>query len=239
MTPDWRVALFTVGVALLAAILFGFAPALQIARQRRQSTLIRQILIGAQVAASCVLLIVAGLLVRALDRMTVGSSRVRVSAGDRHQPQPGLARLLAGSRRRPTWRRCGRGSSRCPASRRWRWRSPSLGRKKTVLAVDVDGRRVDVHVNNIETSISLPHAGHSAAARARLHSRRAAGRRSSANHWARSLWPGEDPLGKSFDDRIVVGVAGSARQTALQDPDAVEAYFPVEPSALPVAVDRW
>jgi FtsX-like permease family len=48
-----------------------------------------------------------------------------------------------------------------------------------------------------------------------------------------ALWPGEDPLGKAFNDRIVVGVAGSARQMALQDPDAVEAYFPAQSSALP------
>ena len=52
---------------------------------------------------------------------------------------------------------------------------------------------------------------------------------------ALSLWPGEDALGKAFDNRTVVGVAGSARQVALQDPDAVEAYFPIE--AGDVAVD--
>ena len=50
---------------MAAAIFFGFAPALQIARQRQRKTMVRQVLIAAQVAASCVLLIVAGLLVRA------------------------------------------------------------------------------------------------------------------------------------------------------------------------------
>jgi hypothetical protein len=50
---------------LAAAVFFGLAPALQIARQRQHKTMARQILVGAQVAASCVLLIVAGLLVRA------------------------------------------------------------------------------------------------------------------------------------------------------------------------------
>jgi ABC-type antimicrobial peptide transport system permease subunit len=49
----------------------------------------------------------------------------------------------------------------------------------------------------------------------------------------RSLWPGQDPLGKQFDRRTVVGIAGSARQLALQDPDAVEGYFPVEVEHLP------
>ena len=37
--PDWRVLSFVVGMALLATIFFGFAPALQIARQRQRRTL--------------------------------------------------------------------------------------------------------------------------------------------------------------------------------------------------------
>ncbi len=63
--PDWRVLAFTFGMAMAAAVFFGFAPALQIARQRQRKTMVRQVLIAAQVAASCVLLIVAGLLLRA------------------------------------------------------------------------------------------------------------------------------------------------------------------------------
>lgn len=67
--PDWRVLLFTGGVMLLAALFFGLAPALQIARQRQRKTIARQILLAAQVAASCVLLIVSGLLVRATQHV--------------------------------------------------------------------------------------------------------------------------------------------------------------------------
>ena len=63
--PDWRVLLFSVIMTFLAALLFGLLPALQIVRQRQHKTIARQTLVGAQVAASCVLLIVAGLLIRA------------------------------------------------------------------------------------------------------------------------------------------------------------------------------
>jgi hypothetical protein len=51
---------------LIAAIVFGLAPALQLTAKRRSGTRARQMLVMAQIAASCVLLIVAGLLVRAL-----------------------------------------------------------------------------------------------------------------------------------------------------------------------------
>src|SRR5205814_8576693 len=63
--PDWRVLAFTAVATILAAAFFGLAPALQIARQRQQKTLVRQVLVAAQVAASCILLIVAALLLRA------------------------------------------------------------------------------------------------------------------------------------------------------------------------------
>ena len=53
--PDWRVLLFTIGISVVAALFFGLTPALQIARQRQRKTIARQVLIGAQVAASCVL----------------------------------------------------------------------------------------------------------------------------------------------------------------------------------------
>ena len=43
---------------------------------------------------------------------------------------------------------------------------------------------------------------------------------------ARGMWPGQEALGQRFENHTVVGIAGSARQTALQDPDAVEGYFP-------------
>ncbi|MBC8164808.1 MAG: ABC transporter permease, partial [Bryobacteraceae bacterium] len=58
-SPDWRVVVFAVGAGFVAAMLFGLTPALQIARGRHRTTA-RQILVGAQVAGSCVLLIVAG-----------------------------------------------------------------------------------------------------------------------------------------------------------------------------------
>jgi predicted permease len=67
--PDWRVLLFTVGMTFIAALFFGIAPAIQIARQRQRRTMARQLLLAAQVASSCLLLIVSGLLVRATQHV--------------------------------------------------------------------------------------------------------------------------------------------------------------------------
>ena len=68
--PDGRVILFAVGVGVAAVILFGLTPAWHVARQRYRTSTMRQILIGAQVATSCVLLIVSGLFIRALNQAT-------------------------------------------------------------------------------------------------------------------------------------------------------------------------
>ena len=70
-TPDWRVVTFAIAMGVLSSVLFGLTPALHIARQKnlnKRTTFGRGVLIGAQVASSCVLLIVAGLLTRAFDR---------------------------------------------------------------------------------------------------------------------------------------------------------------------------
>jgi predicted permease len=68
-TPDWRVVTFAIAIGSLSSVLFGLTPALHIGRQKRTaSTVGRTVLIGVQVASSCVLLIVAGLLVRAVER---------------------------------------------------------------------------------------------------------------------------------------------------------------------------
>jgi hypothetical protein len=63
--PDWRVLVFTAAMGILAAIFFGMLPTLQMVRRKKDRTLWHQLVVCAQVGASCVLLIMAGLLVRA------------------------------------------------------------------------------------------------------------------------------------------------------------------------------
>jgi predicted permease len=80
-TPDWRVLVFTLAISFVFGTLFGLAPALQATKQDLVSSLktapgespggrsrLRNAFVVAQVAGSVVLLVAAGMFLRALDR---------------------------------------------------------------------------------------------------------------------------------------------------------------------------
>ncbi len=82
LRPDWRVLLFTAGVAVLSGVLFGLAPAWRAARQDPAAVLqhnarslggaagrLGRALMVVQVALSLVLLMGAGLLARSFERL--------------------------------------------------------------------------------------------------------------------------------------------------------------------------
>ena len=79
---DWRVLLFSVGLSLLTGVLFGLAPALQLARTDPGQTMkegargtsalgrsLRRGLVVVEIALAVVLLVGAGLMLRSFDRM--------------------------------------------------------------------------------------------------------------------------------------------------------------------------
>ncbi len=222
--PDGRVIVFAVGIGTAAAILFGLTPSLQVARQRHRATVMRQILIGAQVAASCVLLIVAALLVRALNHATFtnpGFAYQKVISID-----PALRGYTPAKARayfeqlEPRLRQLPGVESMSLVS------NPPLGNRWTVDKTQIAGHAVDVHFNNIDPdffqTMEIPV----------LRGRNLiSGEKRSivvSESLARRRWPLEDPVGKSFEmgaDRYtVVGVCGSARLVSPEDSDAVEVY---------------
>jgi predicted permease len=223
--PDWRVMLFAVALGILAAILFGLVPAFQVVRQRHRATLVRQILIGAQVAASCVLLIVAGLLVRTLNRASgdPGFAYRQVVSIDpslgRHGYSPAKARAYIDtleSRLRDL-----PGVEFVSAAS-----TPPLGSKTATIGTDIGGRAIRIHPNNIEPgyfqTMKIP----------LLRGRNLARGDTDAIVVSHSLallaWPGEDPLGKQLQlekKYTVVGISGNARVAELEDRDSTEAYF--------------
>ncbi|HYL91632.1 MAG TPA: ABC transporter permease, partial [Alphaproteobacteria bacterium] len=65
-SPDWRTVLFALGIGMLACVLFGLPAARQASNTTRRPGRTRTIFMAAQVAASCVLIVVSALLVRSL-----------------------------------------------------------------------------------------------------------------------------------------------------------------------------
>jgi predicted permease len=232
--PDWRAVLFSVGIAGAAAVLFGLAPALQAVRQRRQATFLRQCLIGAQVAASCVLLIIAGLLLRAVDHVAAadpGFAYRQVISIDPRLSSHGysaaaaqayLDSLVSRTRALPGVESVALAST------------PPLGRLRVVMRLDAGNGPVDVHVNRIDPHFFRTMAIPILSGRNVQHgdTRTAV----ISQSLALRIWPGQDPLGRQIDDHTVVGVSGSARTVALEDPDAVEAYYLAEPADLAAMV---
>jgi len=232
--PDGRVILFAVGTGIASVILFGLTPAWHVARQRYRTTTMRQILIGGQVATSCVLLIVSGLFVRALHQATAASPGFeyeRVIA-----LEPGLEGASAKEARAffdALWSRLGNVPGIVSISMA---SNPPLGNRWSVVKTRVGGKAVNIHFNNVDAdffeTMGIP-----------LRKGRGLARGDKreivvSESLARAEWPGENPIGKQFSDSkdIVVGVVGNARLVSPEDSDAVEAYRLVQEDLLPSMV---
>jgi predicted permease len=224
--PDWRVIVFATVLGFAAAIFFGLTPAVQVARQQHRKGRMRQFLVGGQVAASCILIIVAALLVRALDHA------LTANPGFEYQEvvsiDPGLAVHGYSAAKARTYLETLQNRLRAiPGIESVTMSSaPPLGNKKVVTGADIAGRSVDVHMYGVDTgffnTMKIP----------LLRGRNLMRGDTRALIISKSFamqWPTGDPLGKPFQmgdaTYTVVGVCGSARLVAMQDPDAVEAYY--------------
>ncbi len=236
--PDWRVIIFALGIGFAAAILFGLTPALQVARQRHRATRIRQVLIATQVAGSCVLVIVAGLLVRALGHAMSaqpGFEYEHVVAIDPglggHGYSPAEARSYLDSLSNRLRGLPGIESVAMSSTQ-------PLGNKKTTIGANIDGGKVEIHISSVDPqffqTMKIPLLRGRGLMRGDTRAMVVSG------SLARFLWSKEDPLGKTFDSSdvkyTVIGVVGNARMTALQDGDSTEAYFLAQDADLPSMV---
>ncbi len=233
--PDIRVLLFTVAMSFVSAIFFGLTPALQIARQRQSKTTARQILVTAQVAGSCVLLIVAGLLVRATHHALYtdpGFGYERLVSIDpqlgQHGYAPGAAKAyLEGMQTRLLGIPGVRSVSLVLL--------PPLGHTVSRRNTKIAGHAAMLYPNwvspgffqTMQIPVLLGRTFRPGEKNAVIVS----------DSFARGQWPGENPLGKQIGDDAakdtVVGVVGDAHLNALSDDDAVEQYWPAAQDQLP------
>jgi predicted permease len=219
--PDWRVILFAGGVGFASAIMFGLAPAFQLTLRRHRSTTLRRLLIGGQVAASCVLLILSGLLIRALERAASSSPGFgydRVISIDPGLPGYTPARAHSYFDTLESRLRAIPGVASVAVVS-----NPPLGNRWTVEKTQVAGRAVDIHINHVNgqffETMQIPLL--------RGRSLRPGDQHAIvvSESLARLQWPGADPLGKLFPvGQTVVGVAGDAHLVSPEDSDAVEVY---------------
>ncbi len=236
--PDWRVLLFSIGAALGAAVFFGLTPALQIARQRQRKPIAHQILVGAQIAASCVLLIVAGLLVRAMHHILYTSpgfgydhvfsidSQLGVHGYTPSSAQAYLNQMESRLRAMP-------GVTSVSLVK-----LPPMGHTVSRTDGEIDGRRVAIYPNWVEPGFFQTMNIPLLLGRTLLPGEKNAVVISES--FARRQWPGQNPIGKQFDPRdpgsprdTVVGVVGDARLNALNDDDAVEEYWSAQAADMP------
>lgn len=233
--PDWRVLLFTLGMTVIAAIFFGLAPALQIARQRQKKTIARQVLVGAQVAASCVLLIVAGLLVRATHHALYtdpGFGYERVLSVDGHLGEHGYTSSAAEGYLNLMQTRLATTPGVESVSL---VKLPPLGHVVSRENREIAGHAVLMYPNWVAPdffkTMGIPllagrtfHAGEKNAVIV-------------SASMARQQWPGQNPLGQRVGDGTqsdtVVGVVGDARINDLSNSDAVEQYWPMQSGDMP------
>ncbi len=230
--PDWRVLLVTLGIGLAATALFGFAPALQIARQRQQKIIARQILTGAQLAVSCILLIAAGLLVRAVHHVLhtdPGFGYEQVLGINPELETHGYSAAAAGTYLSELTSRLRviPGVDSVALSK-----MPLLKRGLTsYMTVEIGGRSVNAYPNWVD-----PEFFHTMSIRILRGRTFLVGEKNAvivSESFARRQWGSADPLGKPLwrdgtSKDTIVGVARNARVKAMNDGDAVEVYWPVQ-----------
>jgi predicted permease len=233
--PDWRVLVFTAGMSAVATLFFGLMPALQIARQKQRKTLTRQILVGAQIAGSSVLFIVAALLVRATQHAIYtdpGFGYEQLVTVDPQLGHHGYTAAAAGAYLEQMESRLRNTPGVTGISL---VQFPPLGHIIANAGTEIRGRKVTVYFNSVTPdffrTMGIP---------LRMGRTFYPGEKHAlvvSESFARQQWPGENPLGQLVGDAanksVVIGVVGDAHINAMNDDDAVEQYWAAQPNDMP------
>lgn len=215
-------------LAVLSSVIFGFAPVWQTLRPivARRSRL-RGVLVGVQVGAAAALLIVSSLLVRGVTRI------VRIPLGFDYQHTL-LADPDLGSH----------GMTPEAADAYWQEVTARLRQTPAVSSTALTtlppfGNRV--WVNGERTIIYQVTPDYFdtmriALKRGRIFNHGEAGVAVISESLARWHWSGQDPLGRSYEDRTIIGVVGDARTVRVSERAAMECYFAIGRRELSSAV---
>jgi predicted permease len=223
---DWRVMAGTVLIALLAAMVFGLAPALRLTGSAPHGGRARSVFLAGQVGASCVLLMISGQLVRSFAQLlkldpAFDYQRVLTISPGLHghgYDDAAAKRYFDTLRQRLT---AVPGVERASVTRLRVWGDEFSG------FID-RGRRISI--NGVDADFIATLGLHLSRGRNFAGSERDAALVSES--FARWHWPGEDPIGKRLSVAIsatVVGVVTKAGTFDIQDADAMGVYYPITP----------
>lgn len=229
VSPDWRTWAFTFGVGSLACALFGLPPSRQAARQSHRKSRTRTIFMSTQVAASCVLLIVAALLVRALYRANssdLGFDYAHVITVDPQLYAHGYTPEKAAVYDHELQSRLAQAPGVVSAAL---VRNPPLGTRASFRSAG-GGIDVNLHFNQVSPrffeTMSIP------IVRGRDLVPTDKDVAIVSESATRHLWPGKDPLQQTYAygqrRLVVIGLAANARLTALRNGDDAIIYMPLE-----------
>lgn len=232
--PDWRVLVFTAFIGLLAALFFGLIPTLQMVKRRRGKTWAQRFVISAQVAASCVLLILAGLLVRATLHTIYadpGFGYTQVFSIDSGLAEHGYTPAAAGAYLDQLQSRLRSLPGITSAS--IALAPPLVNQGVMITSIDVDGHTVMIYPNWVGPkffqTMGIP------LLRGRYLREGDTNAVVLSESLAHKRWPHDDPIGKQWKDGkdIVVGVVGNTRAMEMNNTDATEIYYPPTDKNLP------
>lgn len=223
-----RTVVIAVVLALVSAIVFGFAPIWQTLRPAASRRFrLRSLLLGSQVMAAMTLLVVSGLLVRGITRV------VRVPLGFDYRQTLVAAPDLESHGASPEaaasyWQRVDARLRQAPGIRNVALSSlPPLGNRVTInnertVFYDVTPSFFDT----LGITVLRGRIFTAGEPRVVVVSQSLAGRR----------WPGEDALGQTYDGDTVIGVVNDARSVRLSEGGASECYRAIQVKEMPGAV---
>ena len=235
--PDWRTILFAFGAGTLACVLAGLPPARQLARQKHHSSRARTIFMSLQVAASCVLLVVSALLVRAMQialNTDPGFDYAHTITVDpalyAHAFEPPAAReYLAKLEER---------ISQVPGVESVTLvLNPPMGNRASIQRLN-GAVRFDVYINQVRPdffrTLGVP------LLRGRDFTKDDHDVVVVSESYARRVWPGKDPLQQLYElgkqKLPVIGIAGNARSVGMRNGQSAEMYEPITDEYIKEAV---
>ena len=236
-SPDWRTITFAFGAGVLACLLAGLAPARRLAKLKLSGSRLRTIFMATQVVASCVLLVVSALLVRAMERAfdrDPGFDYTHTITVDpalyAHGYQPAAAadyleRLETRIAQAPGVESVS--LTICPP----------MGNRAQMQRAH-GALKFDVYFNEVKPeffrTMAIPML------RGRDFTAKDQDVAIVSDSYARGFWPGKDPLQQTYESDgqklPVIGVVGNARAVEMRNGNATEMYIPIRDKSLPEAV---